>query len=250
LDLVRIGSAQRPEFAAWRYGDQFGRRRWRYAVQVGGLAVAGGALVFGGGEIARMIGVSGGLGFQLINSLRVLYQGRRAVVRISTVDDDHQIVSASQLGRAAIHYHGDRSSGELWSLAVPLFASNRSGFGMGREEVVRLHGPFAVEALGRLLPRLNASGGSRQHVRDAVELIESRPDQFRVPLPGRLKGMDHPVRLALEMAAHEASERAALAGELKLLERAWRRADELAAIADSLAVTDDVNARVDSAREK
>jgi len=29
LELVRIGEPQRPEFAAWRYGDQFGRRRRR-----------------------------------------------------------------------------------------------------------------------------------------------------------------------------------------------------------------------------
>ena len=27
LELVRIGRPLRPEFAAWRYGDQFGRRR-------------------------------------------------------------------------------------------------------------------------------------------------------------------------------------------------------------------------------
>ncbi len=29
LELVRIGKPMRPEFAAWRYGDQFGRRRKR-----------------------------------------------------------------------------------------------------------------------------------------------------------------------------------------------------------------------------
>src|SRR5688500_15726904 len=29
LELVRIGRPLRPEFAAWRYGDQFGRRRKR-----------------------------------------------------------------------------------------------------------------------------------------------------------------------------------------------------------------------------
>ncbi|WP_419165580.1 hypothetical protein [Candidatus Palauibacter sp.] len=29
LELVRIGEPLRPEFAAWRYGDQFGRRRRR-----------------------------------------------------------------------------------------------------------------------------------------------------------------------------------------------------------------------------
>ena len=32
LELVRIGEPQRPEFAAWRYGDQFGRRRPRRTV--------------------------------------------------------------------------------------------------------------------------------------------------------------------------------------------------------------------------
>ncbi|MDP9205226.1 MAG: hypothetical protein M3P12_07185, partial [Gemmatimonadota bacterium] len=33
IELVRIGAPQRPEFAAWRYGDQFGRRRRRNIIQ-------------------------------------------------------------------------------------------------------------------------------------------------------------------------------------------------------------------------
>jgi hypothetical protein len=41
-------------------------------------------------------------------------------------------------------------------------------------------------------------------------------------------------RLALEMAAHEETERRALDGELAELEAAWREADEVAAIADAL----------------
>lgn len=41
-------------------------------------------------------------------------------------------------------------------------------------------------------------------------------------------------RLALEMAANEDSERRALAGELAQLKAAWQRAEEIAAIADSL----------------
>src|SRR5262245_17397275 len=36
LELVRIGKPMRPEFAAWRYEDQFGKRRRRYALRVGG----------------------------------------------------------------------------------------------------------------------------------------------------------------------------------------------------------------------
>ena len=42
--------------------------------------------------------------------------------------------------------------------------------------------------------------------------------------------------LALEMALHEEQERRALQGELTLLESAWREAEEIAAIADRLAV--------------
>src|SRR3982750_3562069 len=41
LDLVRIGSPQRPEIAAWRYGDQFGRRRRRHLITAGAVAAAG-----------------------------------------------------------------------------------------------------------------------------------------------------------------------------------------------------------------
>src|SRR5687768_4079252 len=47
-ELVRIGAPLRPEFAAWRYGDQFGRRRTRQMLLAGaGLATLGG-LIAGG----------------------------------------------------------------------------------------------------------------------------------------------------------------------------------------------------------
>ncbi|HEU4752212.1 MAG TPA: hypothetical protein VFU47_03815, partial [Armatimonadota bacterium] len=41
-------------------------------------------------------------------------------------------------------------------------------------------------------------------------------------------------QLAVEMALHEESERRALEGELAALEAAWREAEEIAHIADSL----------------
>ena len=46
--------------------------------------------------------------------------------------------------------------------------------------------------------------------------------------------MPEPTRLALEMSLHEEQERRALEGELWLLERAWRDAEEIAAISDDL----------------
>ena len=42
------------------------------------------------------------------------------------------------------------------------------------------------------------------------------------------------LKLALEMALHEEAERRALEGELWRLERAWKEAEEIAAISDDL----------------
>src|ERR671922_533101 len=55
-ELVRIGAPLRPEFAAWRYGDQFGRRRTRQMLIAGaGLAAVGG-LIAGGAAIGVSLG--------------------------------------------------------------------------------------------------------------------------------------------------------------------------------------------------
>ena len=64
-----------------------------------------------------------------------------------------------------------------------------------------------------------------------------------------LVGLPHPVRLALEMAAHEESERRALEGELSVLEDAWRQAEEIAAIADDLFIPDATRARLSNLKE-
>ena len=47
LELVRIGKPQRPEIAAWRYGDQFGRRRQMRLLQIGAVSAAGGLAIAG-----------------------------------------------------------------------------------------------------------------------------------------------------------------------------------------------------------
>jgi hypothetical protein len=48
------------------------------------------------------------------------------------------------------------------------------------------------------------------------------------------------------MAVHEEQERRALDGELLELERAWRDAEEIAAIADDLLVPDGIRRRFDA----
>ena len=54
------------------------------------------------------------------------------------------------------------------------------------------------------------------------------------PEPDALVALPAPVRLALEMAGHEETERIALEGDLRELHAAWCEAEEIAAIADNL----------------
>ncbi|NUS95948.1 MAG: hypothetical protein HOQ11_00915, partial [Gemmatimonadaceae bacterium] len=56
------------------------------------------------------------------------------------------------------------------------------------------------------------------------------------------------VRLALEMSAHEETERRALEGELATLRTEWEEAEEIAAIADDLLVPAQVRSWIDRAR--
>lgn len=91
-------------------------------------------------------------------------------------------------------------------------------------------------------------GGSRDTVRNAVDLIETtgHPERYLVRIaegqrfqgkkgvPGCVNKMPKPRKLALEMALHEEQERRALEGELWLLEKAWEEAEEIADISDKL----------------
>ena len=110
-----------------------------------------------------------------------------------------------------------------------------------RRQTVRLEGSAAIRAAGHILPRINSYGGTKAEVKSAVRIIEAVGDPERVfarapDLVGqtRLTRMDQQTRLALEMAAHEESERRAMEGELAILEAAWREAEEIAAIADGM----------------
>src|SRR5690349_6105166 len=71
-ELVRIGEPLRPEFAAWRYGDQFGRRRKRQMLLAGAGLTAIGAVIAGGA--AAGIGI-GGVGWMLARLARTAVKG-------------------------------------------------------------------------------------------------------------------------------------------------------------------------------
>ena len=262
LELVRIGEPQRPEFAAWRYGDQFGRRRRKHLIysSLGVAAVVG--IVIAGPATGFVAGGSWGL-WQAANSLHDLYQARRIRVRLKLPGAeepaiirrrhlmDARLVSASDVGTWQLHVAHERTE-PVPFLHGTLRSKTSPSFDGAPRELTVLSGDEALRAAGQLFPQLNASGARAPQVQEAVSLIEEvgdpaslfasqaacgqpGPRSRRTPARGLLiSELPTHVRLALEMAAHEETERRALEGELTLLEEAWRDAEEIAAIADDM----------------
>jgi hypothetical protein len=231
LELVRIGAPMRPEMAAWRYGDQFGRRRRKHAIVLGGSLVAVGGLFAG----ATMAGAGG---FMAIHTYVMLYRfivDRFNRVSIRTADGRIIRLSASKLRTASVQ--NDAATGQV-ELLVGYEGKRERWFGDEAKAIARI-----------VVPRVNVSGAGKAEVQRAVELISGtsltddplgwaighRPKGYR--LPHNLGNLSTPQRLALEMALHEEHEIRALHGELKALEDEWRAAEEIAMIADSLTVS-------------
>lgn len=253
--LVRIGEPQRPEFAAWRYGDQFGRRRAR-ALMVAGGGVAAIAAVIAGGAIAG-VGVAS-FGYLFVQAGRRLVHGNPETI-VARIRTDHQglvEVRRRHLAESSIAAVPDGS------LGLDLRFKNGSA---------RFSGAEAERIAAIILPKVNRFGGRKADVSDAVRLIEYLGDSERflrdVGRRAQIKSMTEgvtprrakmrqsefnkyglfslpaPQRLAVEMALHEEAERRALEGELAELERAWIDAEEVAAIADNLLIPDAVEAQ-------
>ena len=246
-ELVRIGEPQRPEMAAWRYGDQFGRRRRRqYAMLAGGVAVVGAVAVTG-----SMLGI---IGLGAINPTWNLFQAGRGIykhrtfVKVPVPDGAAVSIRLAQLAKSRLSLDSE----EL-VLTIPAVAAGPTPwwrFESGRAEM-EVRGDAAISSAAALLPRLNPSGGSKADVDRAVSLLElaadpklvfrqaaqtltTRKGLFRPATSGLLSALPQSTRLALEMASHEDAERRALEGELHILEAAWRDAEEIAGIADDM----------------
>jgi hypothetical protein len=242
LELVRVGAPQRPEFAAWRYGDQFGRRRKRQLVLTGAATAAVGALVLGWG----MAGFGLGTAYMLRGVPRMLLKGNpdKVIARLDVGQAEPVKVLRRDLESVKI-VPGDAEH----PLALRVTAGART---------FRVHGERAMRLASQLLPQVNRYGGTRDAVSGAVREIESSGSsaaflaqitseraqrrRFRTNwmgeeealAPGLLASLAPSQRLAIEMAVHEEQERRALEGELAELERAWQQAEEIAGIADDM----------------
>ena len=268
LELVRIGAPLRPEFAAWRYGTRFNRRRRRVQVaSIGGAAAAIAAgvalapallpyVVTGTISIIVIPGLTtimGAIPVAGIMALRDYMREDRVVVRLPPPAENgnghapsfafHReqpvVVRARQIGSSTLHLGPDGSA--------TLHLVHDGG-------VARYEGTAAMQTASVLVASTNRLGASDAQVRTAVSRIERHGDAAgylaSVSVLGEARGrimslmnswrhlgalrLDPAERLALEMAMHEETERRALEGELALLAAAWKEAEEIAAIADEL----------------
>lgn len=263
-ELVRIGQPLLPEFAAWRYGSVFKSRQRKEMLVIGGIAavqLAATGLQFGGVPILGLTVASHILQFHHVG--RLLYRSR--IPRFAVTDDNGQrlALSAHDASASKLLRHNEGQPYLRISHRVPLnpkrsLDSRWSRLGFGLDIQYRnIEGDAATQALARLLPVVNFAGDGRRTVSDAVELVSQaasgtdallRPKSAGGPMPDTreptLGSLNAPLRLALEMALHEADERRALEGELAELEARWREAEEIAGIADNLLLPADIDMRL------
>jgi hypothetical protein len=249
LELIRVGPALRPEFAAWRYGQQLRRRR-RLIRGSGSDPI--GALnwlitTWFGGQLGTLP-----LREVTMGARRALTQHR--VLRDPWTDQLVQVPYVALMQASLVADDAGR-----WRLELPYTtgaerALHRAGAELPSIRDVPSLGLFSGAAifptLGRVLPALDLGERAPALVNEAVRLVETaahgdrlleyvvgRPLRFATQRTYPLRDVAPEIRLALEIAAHEDTERRAMEGELKLLERQWREAEATAAIADRLALS-------------
>ena len=268
LELVRIGAPLRPEFAAWRYGTRFNRRRRRvqFATATGvtaaaalGIAVAPAIapyLLTGTISIIAVPGLTtimGAIPMAGLVAVRDYLREDRVVARLPAPASERSgrtpafsfgreqplVVRANKIGSSTLQLDEDGSA--------TLYVVHDGG-------VACYEGSAALQTASVLIASSNRLGASDGQVRTAVSRIERFGDAAgylaSVSHLGAARGrvmsmlnsyrhlgalrLDPAERLALEMAMHEETERRALDGELALLATAWKEAEEIAAIADEL----------------
>lgn len=259
--LIRVGKALAGEVAAWRYGRELQRRRWAnapaavasvtatVAVHAAGLAVPWIYLGLMGARVAW--------GRKAVHQIPAERSpaGKAIVIRRGHLtrswlqpDDD---------GDLALHIPGilpAERDGKRWHVPSLLLRGENARRVLSRAVLDANAGGASASKVDHALGKLTERGSSEEYLRStAAQLVRlDVPDLGFNPrgwreVTGWLRGerrdrafnakrLDAPGALALEMALHEEQERRALEGELHALEAAWREAEEIAAIADTLAL--------------
>lgn len=248
MEIVRIGKPLRPEFAAWRYGRQLDARRraTRLTRMTDKLIVEDDVL----GDITGISWLLGGPAAMFVAlSARLLAKSYGVWRRDQPVRGVQANGKALQLSRSdldSIRFTEDPTA--RWKIEF-----------LHSHGMMTVRGPEALATLGRLLTHVNHAGGTERQVATAVAKIDyfggtdglldfmaRTSTRKREPLH---LALGYEQRLAIEMVAHEESERRALEGELASLEAAWREAEEVSAIADDLLTSASILRRIRDARK-
>jgi hypothetical protein len=240
LELVRIGAPLRPEFAAWRYGERFGRRRRQSTLAAGASLLVMGAGVAIGLPALSILG-------PFITAMHI--------TRARFHDWTRAQRTFAHVARSRSGWQEVLRQGNMEVLLSPSDDAQGWGLRIGVGGVMDdYRGSDALRMAAIVLPTENAFGASRSLVQRAVSQLEDASDPsryFAVALTRARKegnlyspiaAYPSEVRIALEMAAQEEAERRTLEGELGLLEQAWREADEIATIADDMFLPSGVDA--------
>ena len=259
-ELVRIGKPLRPEFAAWRYGDQFGRRRRKNIVRVGIGVAAGLSIPLVGPLIGVSLGGIGWYGWQFGSLAWDVVERVRPLARVRDHEGGilhiriHDAIEAEMLTAGA---------GFPWGLRLTHRARPEEAVWWKlsqNDSVTDVRGEVAMRAAAKILPYLNRSGAKAKVVEDAVRMATedespmksfekaakfARRQAIAADKGEMLASLPVEMRLALEMASHDDAERRAMEGELRQLEEAWRDAEEIAMISDNMFLPADVSERLE-----
>ena len=249
LELIRIGAALRPEIVAWRYAAT-NRLRNRRAMMIGAAStsVMAATWVFGGPLLGAGLGWATGLTAHLLGGqIDTLLKGRHRPIRMmhqgNPLRIPHKLARQADIvardGEWAVrvtHAGGVVEIGDSTRLhRLSTLLASINGDGVSKEAVHRgeemLTDAGTAEAFLAKISRARAGRPGRRGAADAS--APSRPHRGRAP-SRRLSALPNDVRAALEMAANEQAEQAAMEGELAALADSWREAEEIAAIADDL----------------
>ncbi len=255
-ELVRIGEPVLPEFAAWRYGSHFGRRRrTAQLMAAGGVAATVVASATLGATIAPIMAL-GALSIVVVPGVTTV-MGVVPMVGILAARDylqNERVVALVPRGKALYtvrekHVRETELMVNAKSGAAALELQHDGGW-------AHIDGTQAIHTARVVLASANRYGARGARVRDAVTRLEEQGDAANylerasrlgharirmMSLVNQYRGigalhLSATERLALEMAMNEETERRALHGELEVLTEAWRQAEQIAAIADSLLV--------------
>jgi hypothetical protein len=250
LELVRIGEPLRPEFAAWRYGDQFGRRRTRMIIRGSAIGTAAAALVVGSVALGGLAVGAVAL-YRVAEAIARRIKDNRVIANVPCDDGNNVIVLGQHLPFARLCTEAAGATG--WRLELAHAGGKTT-----------MHGEYALHAAALIMPSINGTGANALQVRRAIRRLEAHAEPVaymrstaaisshgsRTGVSSTLRGLPADMRLAVEMAANEENERYALEGEMALLAMAWEEAEEIAAIADDLVVSPEIEQQLEALRRE